>query len=463
MVGCSLPLGNRYYWGGGRGRGQLRLQYVALENACLILLLLPNPLQENRNFLNTSPVTYTTGPLVRFLMAHGLSALALGIHLVMLSWLSVGVLDLPAMQVGWVQVAGLVPSLLSIMYAGWLADRRNPVILLVGVQVALASIFVCFSLVLFQDWLNFVTLLVYGVAISACNGLVQPLREKLLMRLDEAILQRKISSASAVQFACQAAGVLLVTLTAYIELSTLFTVQALVSVLAAVLYCSLIKAYAKANRVAVDGPAQSDVEDTDGSWRNAWHSLKREPGLKHILLLAGFNGYMHLGVFVVALPLLARDSYGLDSQAYALLQFTFMIGLILANIRLLTIKKVTYPGQGALFSLLYTAVVGIAVSLGPTLTGLYMLIGAWGWVAGNSAGLSRMVLQSLVPFEAKGRMMALYQVVLFGFAPLGALVTGYVLHWFDLNVVFVVMSVSSALLFVAFLFSRTLWGIKQRD
>lgn len=420
--------------------------------------------------MSKSLVSVSTGPLVRFLLGHGLAALAVGIHLVMLSWLSVGVLHLDAASVGWVQVAALVPSLASIAYAGVLADRVNPVFLMVCVQAVLGLTFTAFALVLWFDSLTFLFLLLYGGVVGACNGLIQPLREKLLMQMDVAILQRKISSASAVQFTCQGSGVLLVTLTAYFELSMLFVVQAAVSILAATLYASLVKYYSSV-QAASESSLESDLDRGESpakggpveSWRAPVALMKKLSGLRQILILAAFNGYMHLGVFVVALPLLARDGYGLGSQAYALLQFTFMVGMILANVRLLSIERVRFPGQGALFSLLYTAVIGIAMSRGPTVTGLYLLVGAWGWVAGNSAGLSRMVLQSLVSFELKGRVMAMYQLVLFGMAPLGALATGYALHVFPLGVVFIVMSVSSAVLFVAFLFSRALWGVEQVD
>ncbi|WGO96789.1 MFS transporter [Saccharophagus degradans] len=401
--------------------------------------------------MNHPEVNVKQGHLRRFLIAHGLAAITVGIHLVLLSWLSVGVLHLSSAYVGWVQAAALIPSLFSIVLAGVLADRHNPAVLMVAVQLTLAITFTVFALLLHADKLTFAFLLVYGALVGSCNGLVQPVREKLLMQLDTVVLQRKISSASAVQFSCQGAGVLLVTLSVYFDMALLLGLQALLSVVAAIFYSSLARAKAKPR------PPENSV------WREPLILLRQNVGLRQLLCLAAFNGYMHLGVFVVVLPILARDVYALNSQAYAFLQFTFVVGMILANIRLLYTEKIRFPGQGALFSLLYTGVVGVALSRQPTLVGLYLLVGVWGWVAGNSAGLSRIVLQSLVAFSMKGRVMALYQFILFGMAPLGALAAGYALHWFSLPTVFIVMSVSSALLFVLFLFSKTLWAVEQAE
>lgn len=376
----------------------------------------------------------------------------MGVHLVLLSWLSVGVLDLPASLVGWVQAAALIPSLFSIALAGVLADKYNPARLMVCVQVVLAITFTLFALLLYSNNLSFVFLLVYGAVVGACNGLVQPVREKLLMQLDAIVLQRRISSASAVQFTCQGAGVLLVTLSVYFDVALLLLLQASLTIAAAIFYMQLSV-----------GGGETTHQPVDSIWQQPLILLRQNSGLRQLLCLAAFNGYMHLGVFVVVLPILARDVYSLDSQAYAFLQFTFVIGMIVANIRLLRMETIRYPGQGALFSLLYTAVVGFALSRQPTLVGLYLLVAVWGWVAGNSAGLSRIVLQSLVAFEMKGRVMALYQFILFGMAPLGALVAGYALHWLSLATVFIVMSVSSAVLFVVYLFSKTLWSVEQAD
>lgn len=270
------------------------------------------------------------GHLRRFLIAHGLAAITVGIHLVLLSWLSVGVLHLSSAYVGWVQAAALIPSLFSIVLAGVLADRHNPAVLMVAVQLTLAITFTVFALLLHADKLTFAFLLVYGALVGSCNGLVQPVREKLLMQLDTVVLQRKISSASAVQFSCQGAGVLLVTLSVYFDMALLLGLQALLSVVAAIFYSSLARAKAKPR------PPENSV------WREPLILLRQNVGLRQLLCLAAFNGYMHLGVFVVVLPILARDVYALNSQAYAFLQFTFVVGMILANIRLLYTEKIRF-------------------------------------------------------------------------------------------------------------------------
>eukprot|EP00919_Chromeraceae_sp_WS-2016_P034545 GHVR01081733.1.p1 GENE.GHVR01081733.1~~GHVR01081733.1.p1 ORF type:complete len:111 (+),score=12.45 GHVR01081733.1:470-802(+) len=107
---------------------------------------------------------------------------------------------------------------------------------MVGVQTALVVIFSAFAVILYRDLLSIEALLAFGAIVGCCNGLVQPIREKLLMQVRAVALQRKISSASVVQFSCQGAGVLMVSLAVYVDLAILLTAQALLSAVAAFQY-----------------------------------------------------------------------------------------------------------------------------------------------------------------------------------------------------------------------------------
>jgi len=378
----------------------------------------------------------------------------MGVHVVVIAWMSVVELRLTSDQLGWVQASVLLPTLLLMLVAGAWADRFDPAKLLSGAQLLLTLSYVGLWLVVVQERGGFLSLVLYAVAVGVGNAFVQPVREKLITELKKGSAQRRISILSITQFSLQSAGIGLAALTEAIGLDVVIAIQACVSALSSMVYMTLTREQPVGSR---------SVTDTLEDIRRALVYITDSAGLRQLMTLIAFNGYMHLGVFLVAVPLMATRTYNFSSSEYAGLQLLFVLGMITAHSVLLTKKTVEYPGQGALFSLLYTALIGFGLAQGPTPFGFYSLVFLWGLVAGNSAGRCRLVLQSLVVPEMKGRVMSVYQLLLFGAAPLGALVTGYVLNHMEIYQIFGFMSFSSVAIFSVFLLTRTLWSVKQHD
>jgi MFS family permease len=397
-----------------------------------------------------------TEPLPRafrqFLVAHTAAALSMGIQIVVLAWLAVGVLALPAPQVGWVQAANLLPGLAVILLAGALADRWHPSYLLVGASSLVTLAHALTAWALLTDTLTFAGLVVYAAVLGTGNAFVQPAREKLLVAVGDGLLQHTLSRAGLFQFSAQGAGVLIATATDAVGASAVIFFQAFLSGLGVLFYNGLRR--------------QSDLSLTQartvgGSIGDSLANAFQHKVLRQLILLVGFNGFMHMGLFVMLLPWLARNVYGLSAVGYGALQFVFLAGTITAHAVLLKRRKVDFPGQAVLFCLLYAGGIMIAIAMGPKLVGLYILVACWGGVAGSSAGLSRVVLQTVCADEERGRMMSLYQLALFGMAPLGALAAGYGVSQWGHEAVLRFAGWCSVGLFVLFLFSRILWSVKQ--
>ncbi|SMF64004.1 Transmembrane secretion effector [Alteromonadaceae bacterium Bs31] len=396
-------------------------------------------------------------PIFIFLSAHGASAFALGVHQVLLAWLSVTVLQLDSHALGWVQAAGLLPNLVFMLVAGALADKRGAFTLLWKAQLGLTFCYLSLALLLAFNQLGLFSLIVYASLVGTANAFLQPSREKVIGELSEHRLQTKITRASSVQFSLQGLGVLVAALSDNIGFVFVILVQSLFSFMATMQMLNL-KRFSEAlkDKAHITELPESLLQQILQGIR----VVARDTRIAQLIGLIGFNGYMHLGVYIVVVPLLARDVYQFTALQYGLLQFAFIAGMLSAYIIISFKKQIDYPGQGALFSLLYTAILGFALSKQPTETGLYMLIVFWGWVAGNSATHCRMVVQLLVPIDTRARVMSLYQIVLFGMAPLGAIVTGHFAKLYTLNFVFTVLSATSVAMFVFFLFTRSLWAVK---
>lgn len=393
--------------------------------------------------------------LKRFLLSLGASALASGVHVVLLAWVAIGELGLGGAQFGWVQSAALLPSLLFVLYAGALADRYNPVSVLIFAQLLLTACYAFLASSLALDQANFYTLLIYASLVGVGTAFSQPVKEKLIAELGEQTFQQRFSLSSIVQFAFQSAGVALAAAVDQVGVIFIIAGQCLITLLS---ICSLLSIRSRFLPQKLD-VTPSPLEDI----RRGLHYAGGSGPLKQLLLLVAFNGYMHMGVFLVLLPYIATQLYQLGAAQYAGLQLAFVLGMITAHFGMLRRSVVSHPGQGALFSLLYTAFTGLALSKMPTVFGLYSLIFIWGLVAGNSAAHSRLVIQALVTRELRGRLMSIYQLMLFGAAPLGALVTGYIISYMSIADILSVMSYSSIGLFVLFLFSRALWSVSGEN
>lgn len=361
-------------------------------------------------------------------------------------------LQLSSLEWGMVQGAALLPNLLLMLIAGAWADRFDPAKILAAAQGLLTLSYVGLLLVMQSGHGNFVILMIYAAAVGAGNAFLQPVREKFVADMPSIPLQKRVSLLSITQFVLQSVGIGVAALSDSIGVSFVIVIQAAVSGFSALVFFSLVS-----SRRSVEVKRGSTFSDIVGFIK----TVSKSPGLRQLMALIAFNGYMHMGVFLVLIPVVATRVYHHSAAEYAGLQALFVLGMVVSHTFLLRQKTVEFPGQGALFSLLYTAMVGFGLAKGPTPVGFYMLVFVWGLVAGNSAGRCRLVAQSLAGPEMRGRVMSVYQLMLFGAAPIGAMVTGVLVDMISVKTIFMVMSVSSICLFVVFMMTRTLWSVRQ--
>lgn len=390
----------------------------------------------------------------RFIVSHGVYSVAMGMHLVLLAWLAASYLELDAIQLAWVQAASLLPSILILLLSGVLADRLPLKSILSCSFLGMAVAYGFLAVLLYSNTLSFGALLLYGSAVGLFNGMTQPAREKWLAESVGSSTQRRISAASIAQFLSQGLGMLVAGAASSVNIVLVVLLPLLFTVVAAI---GLNRAGQPAQ--VRNQPYASVGQDFMGGLRY----MASDSALRQIIALAGFNGFMHMGLFLVVIPLMATTIYAMTAMQFALLQSSFVMGMIVAFVQIYKKQVVGHPGQSAVFCLLYSAGVVYALAQVPTVTGFFMVVIFWGWVAGQSACHSRLVLQALASSSFKGRLSSLYQFSFFGLAPLGALAAGYGIELFSLYQVFSFVSMSSVVIFVAFMFSRSLWSIAQEQ
>ncbi|WP_444919587.1 MFS transporter [Microbulbifer sp. CnH-101-G] len=360
--------------------------------------------------------------LQKFLLGYSGTSLATGLQVILLPWIALTVVDLPALQLGWVQASVLLPNLVFLLFGGALADRRDPAAVSALACIGLALCHTSLLLVYLLSVISLPVLMLYGICLGICSAFLQPARDNLVQRsarqggrqTSERRVQKTVTWMMLAQYGGQAVGMLLASRFEHWGLQALLLVQIGVLLLAASALISLRAG--GASRTTKEKITHSLILD---GLSQAW----RHPVLRELTALMAFNGFVHIGVFLVVLPLLAED-YGRGAGYYATLQLAFVAGTVIATVTMLRRGQGAEPGRGILMCLLYSAALLIAISLGPTKLGLILLCLCWGAVAAASAGLGRGIVQLLAPAEYRSRIISIYQFALFGSAALGALAAG---------------------------------------
>lgn len=380
----------------------------------------PEPLPESESVMLFPALS---AKLKKFLLGYSGTSLATGLQVVLLPWVAVKVVDLPALHLGWVQASVLLPNLLLLLFGGALADRRDAAWVAALACLGLALCHLALLLYFSYRIPNLAVLLLYGVSLGTCTAFLQPARDNLVQRCargsrghaTERGVQKTVTWMMLAQYGGQALGMLLASRFDHWGLRPLLLVQVSVLVIAAAFLLSLREGRPSVSAEQNKLPLTLIVEGLHQAWQR--------PVLRELVALMAFNGFVHIGVFLVVLPLLAED-YGRGAGYYATLQLAFIGGTVAATITMLRRGQGTKPGRGILMCLLYSAALLVAISFGPTPYGLVLLCACWGGVAAASAALGRAVVQVLAPDAYRSRLISIYQLALFGSAALGALAAG---------------------------------------
>ena len=109
-----------------------------------------------------------------------------------------------------------------------------------------------------------------------------------------------------------------------------------------------------------------------------------DKALLHLLLLVTATGFLAFGVYLVGMPLLAREAYQGGAGLYATLQVTFTMGIVVANF-VVSRQKNTFerPGRLMIISFLGRGGLVAVIALMPNFWILFPVIFVWGAFSGN--------------------------------------------------------------------------------
>lgn len=401
-----------------------------------------------------------------FLATIGTSNLAMGLHTVLYPWLVVGVLELSPSRLGLAQLAVLLPNLLFILPGGVISDRRHrgswlsllyllyslPIAILIGAALS--------------GELTFSLLLMFGMVFGSISAFVQPARESLLGYASQDLMHQAVAKVVMVQFIAQGIGFVIAGQLDTLGLTTLLIVQMLMFALSSIL---IKRSHPQLviDADIVDSKADPKA-DTDEPKRETWQELRAgfalfltDKALLHLLLLVTATGFLAFGVYLVGMPLLAREAYQGGAGLYAILQVTFTMGIVLANF-VVSRQKNTFkrPGRLMIISFLGRGGLLAAVALMPNFWILFPVIFAWGAFSGMSMTLGRTILHNQVPHSHRSRAASVYQLCLFAGAPLGAWACGVAIEQVGLAQTFTVIAGLTLVVSVIAATMSPLWALK---
>ena len=343
----------------------------------------------------------------------------MGLHTVLYPWLVVAVLEESPSRLGLAQLAVLLPNLLFILPGGIISDRRHrgtwlsrlyllysfPIAILIGAALS--------------GELTFSLLLMFGMAYGTVSAFVQPAREGLLGYASQDFMHRAVAKVVMVQFIAQGIGFILAGQLDIIGLAPLLILQMLMFLLSSVLIKRSHPEMVINNSEEQEKTTEEKPEPLQ-ELRAGLALFVNNKALLHLLLLVTATGFLAFGVYLVGMPLIAREAYNGGAGLYATLQVTFTLGIVVANF-VVSRQKNTFqrPGRLMIISFLGRGGLVAVVALIPNFWILFPVIFAWGAFSGMSMTLGRTILHNQVPLSHRSRAASVYQLCLFGGAPLG--------------------------------------------
>ena len=200
------------------------------------------------------------------------------------------------------------------------------------------------------------------------------------------------------------------------------------------------------------------------SWKELGEGLqifRDDKGLLHLLMIVFATGFLAFGVYLVGMPLIARELYDGGAGLYATLQIVFSLGIVSANFGVMKRSKMfNRPGRLMVISfLLRGSLVGIIATV-PSMWILFPVVYIWGFFSGLSMTLGRTILHNQVSHEVRSRAASVYQLCLFGGAPLGAWVCGVTVESIGLSSTFMVIAAASFSVAVLTALFSPLWHVR---
>ncbi|HEY1952957.1 MAG TPA: MFS transporter [Gemmatimonadaceae bacterium] len=321
-----------------------------------------------------------------------------------------------AFLVGVVSAAGSFPVLLLSLYGGVLADRRSKLRIVIICQALLLAEAAALWWYTWSGRIGFESLLVLTLLGGFISAFEIPARQAMIVELvtREDLVDAIALNSGGFNLARIVGPSIAAVILARFGLAWCFGINAL----------SYLAVLASLSQIRL--PRWTPVQNLVSPFEQLKHGIRyirgsrSVSGLMGVIAVFSIFGFQYLSM----MPVVARDVLHTGASGYGLLLTFVGVGaltgaLSLAGLgarirrgRLFNSSAYVFAGLTMLFALMRTVHLAALVLL---FLGLTMLI---------NGALANGILQSVVPDELRGRVMATYVFVYVGFTPIGSFIAG---------------------------------------
>ena len=405
--------------------------------------------------------------------------MAFGLQLVLFPYLITNKLGLDGTELGLANMALSGPSVIFLLLGGVVAERASGKSLLFVLHLLAAAPAAALALVLATGNLVYGYMILYGLAMGTVGAFMMPARDSILNEVVErrarvgsgVTLQQGVAFATIAQFAAQIAGLIV---GGYADKLTrmpdwlggfsvgpipsweLLVFQACIVAIGAGFAIFL----ARGRRVKT---GRSGLGAAFGDIREGFHVVLADGKLWGMTALMFGVGIFVIGSFLVVLPIINRDVYGLASDGIRDMFVTFWLGAFVSSVALSVFKNIKRQGRLLLTAQLLGSLAILIMLAKPPHYVFLLIVFIWGLAGGISIAMSRSIVQDAAPKNQLARVLSIYQLGFMAGAPFGAALMGWLVDFFpdQPQRVAVVPALGMTILIVWMVLRTPIWNMKN--
>lgn len=379
-----------------------------------------------------------------YLGSTAFSGIAFAMQQLLLSWILIGILELPATQVGMIQAAVGIPGLFVMLLGGARADDRDPRSLLIRVYSYTPLLPLFLIVIVNFEQLTIWSVLLWGLGMSFCVSYSSPAQQAILNRVASSNVQKAVSAATAIAYMVQMLG-----------LSVAGTMDELG--LIPILFFQGICVGLGAFTIRRLQPLPPGKRNSESTYRNIIAGLKatyQQKVIMQTLLINFISSIFNAGAFMTVFPFIIKRIYDGDALLLSFLMIVFYGGATASNFLMIRLMPLVRTGRIFLLMQLSRMLILGVMWIQPSFWIFALAAIAWGLNMGVTTTLARTIVQESAGEEYRARIMSVYSLGLLGSAPIGALLLGWIIESFGtLNGLIPAMLISVVLFIYGVLFT----------
>ena len=380
-----------------------------------------------------------------YLMSTGLAGIAIAMQQLLLAWILIGVLELPASEVGLVQAIVGIPGIILILLGGAKADGMDPRSMLIKVYACAPVLPLFLVAMLIFSQIALWNILLWGLGMSFVISYTSPAQQALLNRVARVEVQKSVSAASAIGFIVQILG---------LAVAGTLEVLGLIPVLLIQLACFALAALMVA-RISRSKPKTATRESTLLQLKKGLAAIAANPVIAQALSINFISSIFNAGSFMTVFPFIVRRIYEGDAFLLSMMMVIFYCGATTSSLAMMRFMPLERPGRIFLLMQLSRMFILGIMWMQPALWAFAIAAILWGINMGVTLTLARTIVQESAAEEFRGRIMSVFTLGLLGSAPIGAIVLGFIIEAFGtLNALLPAMMLSLGLFLYGVFFSR---------